>query len=373
MANENAAPVLLKDLLGPQALDTIADAGHAVSAQFNRKEFLDHALAGLQDLSIMERVRHIADALKVALPNDYLSALVIIRAMMPKLKPGFQAIAVTEFVARNGLKDFDASMDALIDLTRFGSAEFAIRPFIEQNPVRALDLMLLWSKNDNEHVRRLASEGSRPRLPWAPRVSALKQDPTLGIAIIEALKADPSLYVRKSVANHLNDISKDQPEWLLSKLETWPVENAHSKWIIRHALRTLIKKGEPRALSLIGASTKAEVVVENLVITPPAITLGEKITLSVGVQSTAMCDQRLVVDYRLHYCRAGGKTASKVFKLRTFELAAGQTVNLTIQQTIRDLSTRRHNAGMHKIELIINGQTMAESEFELLPLQITTP
>lgn len=366
MANDNAAPALMKDLLGSQALITIADAGQAASPQFDRAAFLEAALAGLPELSIMERVRHIADALKIALPVDYRAALSIIQAMMPQLKPGFQAIAVTEFVARNGLNDFDLSMRALTNLTRFGSAEFAIRPFIEQNCARALDFMVQWSDHDNEHVRRLASEGSRPRLPWASRVSALKKDPCQAITILEKLKNDPSLYVRKSVANHLNDISKDEPDWLLTRLEAWPVESVHTNWIIRHALRTLIKKGEPRALSLIGVRAKTDVAVQNFDIAPPVVTLGEKITLSATVLSTAMTDQRLVVDYRLHYCRAGGKTAAKVFKLRTFELGAGQVVDLTLQQMIRDFSTRRHNAGVHRVDLIINGQTMAQSAFEIV-------
>ncbi|HEX7858450.1 MAG TPA: DNA alkylation repair protein [Sphingobium sp.] len=365
MANEKAAPALLKDILGPQALTVIADAGAASSPQFDHGAFLKAASFGLDALSIMERVRHIADALAGALPDEYPAALKIICAMAPRLSHGFQAVAVTEYVARYGLGDFDASVAALADLTRFGTAEFAIRPFLAKDAERTLATMLRWSGSEDEHVRRLASEGSRPRLPWATRVAALKDDPTLAAPILEALKADSSAYVRKSVANHLNDIAKDRPEWLLARLDGWSQHNAHTKWIVRHALRTLIKAGEPRALRLIGAEHGAAVDVRQFSVTPDHVHLGDAITITVELISSAPHTQRLVVDYRLHYARAGGKVASKIFKLRTLDLVAGATLNLAIRQMIRDFSTRRHHPGDHALELIVNGQTMARTGFVL--------
>ena len=366
MSDQSLAPALLKDILGPRALATIADAGAAASSRFDRSAFLGAASSGLDTLSIMERVRHIADALHTALPTDYPAALDMLRAMAPHLTHGFQAVAVTEYVARFGLDDFDRSMDALADLTRFGTAEFAIRPFLARNPDRALATISTWTGSDDEHVRRLASEGSRPRLPWAPRVPALKDDPTRAAPILEALKADPSLYVRKSVANHLNDIAKDRPDWLLGRLGEWPQDDSRTLWIVRHALRTLIKQGDPRALALIGVGHGAAVSVRGFAIDPLTVRLGERIAITVALSSDSLENQRLVVDYRLHYARAGGKTAAKVFKWKTFDLAAGETVTLRISQTIRDFSTRRHHAGRHDVELIVNGRTMATSGFELL-------
>ena len=367
MTTETAAPALLKDILGPQALQTIADAGTAASLQFDRVAFLRAASDGLDALSIMERVRHIADALRLALPNHYADGLAVVRDMAPRLNHGFQAMAVTEYVARYGLEDFDLSMEALSDLTRFGSAEFAIRPFLAADTPRALATMMRWTGSDDEHVRRLASEGARPRLPWAARVPALKADPTLAAPILEILKADLSLYVRKSVANHLNDIAKDRPDWLLARLAEWPQNDAHTVWIIRHALRTLIKKGEPAALALIGVGHGAAVAISEFSISPSAVRLGDRIAIAASVVSDSSDNQRLVVDYRVHYARAGGKSAAKVFKLKTFELAAGDTASLSISQTIRDFSTRRHHPGRHKVELIVNGQTMANAAFDILP------
>lgn len=367
MSNDAASPVLLKDILGPAALETIAVAGTAASRRFDRTAFLTAATDGLEALSIMERVRHIADAIHRALPGGYATGLDIVRAMAPQLSHGFQAMAVTEYVARQGLGDFDRSMEALADLTRFGSAEFAIRPFLAADTPRALAVMTKWTDSDDEHVRRLASEGARPRLPWAARVPALKADPTLAAPILDRLRADPSLYVRKSVANHLNDIAKDRADWLLARLAGWSQDDPRTVWIVRHALRTLIKQGEPRALGLIGVGHGAAVTLLRFAVEPQAVQLGDRIALTAELVSDAQDAQRLVVDYRIHYARTGGKTAPKVFKLKTFDLAAGDTATLAISQTIRDFSTRRHHPGRHRVELIVNGRTMAKSAFDILP------
>lgn len=363
--SKKTKPSLLKDILGPESLTTIANAGASVSGRFDQGAFLSTASEGLDELSIMERVRHIADALSAALPNRYEHALEIVRAMAPQLTHGFQAIAVTEFVARHGLDDFDRSLNALADLTRFGSAEFAVRPFLALDTERTLAEMAHWAGSADEHVRRLASEGSRPRLPWAPRIPALKTDPTLAAPILESLKVDPSAYVRKSVANHLNDIAKDRPDWLLNRLAGWQNGEPRTAWIMRHALRTLIKEGEPRALALIGVGQFVAVTIRNFSVEPHMVRLGETIAIKAELISTSPDAQRLVVDYRVHYARAGGKTAGKVFKLKTFDLPAGKAATLVVRQTIRDFSTRCHYPGRHDVELIVNGQTMAKIAFEI--------
>lgn len=358
---------MIKDILGLQALETIADAGVAVSPSFDRNVFLSTARSELETLSIMERVRHIADALKVALPTDYATALKTIRAIAPRLTHGFQAVALSEYVARHGLTDYERSMEALAYLTRFGSAEFAVRPFLALDLERTLAVMKCWSHSEDEHVRRLASEGSRPRLPWASRVPGLKNDPTLAVSILDGLKTDPSAYVRKSVANHLNDIAKDRPEWLLDHLADWPKSDTRTAWIIRHALRTLIKKGDPQALAILGVGYGADVEVRRFSVEPQTLHLGDTITINADLVSTSAKTQRLVVDYVIHYVRLGGKSSRKVFKLKTFDFAASATTALGIRQPIRDFSTRRHYPGHHDVELIVNGHSMASSSFELLP------
>lgn len=366
MTTDTNAALLLKDILDANALAVIADAGTGTSRRFDRSAFIDAALPGLGALSLMERVRHIADALKHALPDDYAAAADIVRAMAPRLTHGFQAVAAAEFIARYGFADFDRSIEALADLTRFGSAEFAIRAFLAQDADRTLAVMTRWSESDDEHLRRLASEGSRPRLPWAGRVPALKADPTLAMPILERLKADPSLYVRKSVANHLNDIAKDRPDWLLDRLTDWPKDDPRTVWIIHHGLRTLIKKGDPRALAMVGAAQETAIVVRRFSVAPQAVVLGDAITITAELASDSSHSQRLVVDYRVHYVRAGGKTAAKVFKLKTFDLAAGEATVLSLRQKIQDFTTRRHYAGRHVVELIVNGRRVAQDGFDIL-------
>lgn len=365
MSDTSAAP-LLKDLLGPAAVAVIADAGAAASPRFDRAAFLAAASAGLGDLTVMQRVRHIADALRPALPGDYPAALAILCDMAPRLTHAFQAMAITEYVPRHGLAEVDRSLAALACLTCFGTAEFAVRPFLAQDPAGVLAVMRGWCDDADDHVRRLASEGSRPRLPWGTRIAAFRADPTLAAPILEALKADPSAYVRKSVANHLNDIGKDRPAWLVDRLSHWSTDDPRTAWIVRHALRTRIKQGDRAALALVGAGHDAEVIVERFDIAPDTISLGDTITLHATLRSTAETGQRLVVDYRVHYARPGGKSAAKVFKWKTFDLASTTTIKLATPKTIRHFSTRRHYPGRHVVELLVNGGVHATAAFDLI-------
>lgn len=358
----------MKDMLGPAAIRAIADAGKAASLVFNAQDFVHAATAGLTELSIMERVRHIADALAVALPDNVPQALSIIRAMGPHLTGGFQAIAVSEYAARFGLSVFDDALSTISDLTRYGSGEFAARTFLAADPERTLAHMQQWARSSDEHVRRLASEGSRPRLPWAARVPALKADPTFAASILETLKADSSRYVRKSVANHLNDITKERPDWVLDLLSGWSQHDKGTKWIVRHALRSLVKAGNARAMALVGAEEAPAVEVLSLSVTPSELALGDDIVIEAVLASRAEVQQKLVVDYRLHYVRAGGKTTAKVFKMKTFSLVPGATVTISVRQSIRDFSTRRHYPGIHRIELLVNGRSRVQSHFKLMIL-----
>jgi len=359
-------PAALKEIFNRARLEHIATEAVAVYPGFGAEKFLALATDNLAALGIMERMRQTARALHPALPGGYRRNLDILAALAPRIGHGFAAIVLSEYVAQFGLDDAESSLPALKVFTRYGSSEFAIRAFLQRDFDKTLAVMTGWAGDDNEHVRRLASEGSRPRLPWSVQLRPLLADPSLTAPILETLRADPSLYVRKSVANHLNDITKDHPDWVLQRFEGWPRDNAHTSWIMRHALRTLIKRGDPRALALVGASDTPEIEVGDYVLAPARLLLGEVLTLSVRLVSTAAVEQRLVVDYAVHYVRRGDTPARKVFKLRTLTLAPGAAAALSIRQTIRDFSTRRHYAGRHRVELIVNGQTLAEADFELV-------
>jgi 3-methyladenine DNA glycosylase AlkC len=338
----------------------------AVYPAFNAKAFLKMANDGLADLSIMQRMARVSECLHAALPLGYDESLDILRALAPRLNSGFVSISLPHYVAMYGAHDFEQSMDALKYFTAFGSAEFAIRYFLRSDLQRSLALMQQWSLDDNEHVRRLASEGSRPRLPWSFRLEQIQRDPTLAEGILDNLKSDASLYVRKSVANHLNDITKDHPEWVLDVIEGWSLENKHTAWIAKHALRSLIKQGNQRALAIIGASGKAEVEIIGVTVEPAVIRLGEKITLSFDVKSTVAESQRLVIDYAIDYVKANGGTSAKVFKLKALTLAGGGSEFVSRGQHIKELTTRKHYVGKHAVHIMVNGERLASTSFEIL-------
>jgi 3-methyladenine DNA glycosylase AlkC len=262
------------------------------------------------------------------------------------------------------LEDFDYSLGALREFTVFGSAEFAVRSFLVADMERTLAVMHDWTGDRDENVRRLASEGSRPRLPWGLRLTALVRDPSPTAGILEALKDDESLYVRRSVANHLNDITKDHPGVVLDRLGGWDLQKPHLRWIAKHSCRTLIKRGHPKALKLFGFGRKADVTA-TLRAAPPRVILGDRLTLSATLTSTSPRPQRLAVDYVIHYVKAGGTTAEKVFKWTELDLPPHGTIELTKSQVIRDFTTRRHYPGKHSVELQVNGARLASSAFHL--------
>ena len=266
-SNSTAAAPALKEIFNRERLRHFARETEAVWPEFDQKRFMRLATAGLDDLGIMQRMRQTAVSLYGTLPADFPEALPILQKLAPRIGHGFAAITLSEYVALYGQKHFDLSLEALKFFTRFGSSEFAIRHFLVADFERAITVMRRWAEDDDEHVRRLASEGSRPRLPWSFQLRNLIADPSPTGSILERLKADPSLYVRKSVANHLNESARTIPIcW--SNACPAGICDRHTAWIVRQALRTLIKKGDPRALALIGATGKAEIKVEVFSVLP---------------------------------------------------------------------------------------------------------
>ena len=359
-----SAPAL-KDIFDRDRLRHIAEETSAVSAHFDAHRFLALATENLDTLGIMQRMRQVATSLHAALPGPFDENVAVLHALAPRIKHNFASIALAEYVALYGEEYFDLSMEALRFFTPFGSSEFAVRPFLARELTRTLSVMEKWAGDEDEHVRRLASEGSRPRLPWSFQIKPLIADPAPVAPILERLKSDPSLYVRKSVANHLNDITKSHPDWVLDRLATWPLDNGHTAWIAKHALRSMIKRGEPRALALIGAGGKPKIRVDAMTITPAKIRLGERITLDARIVSTSGDRQRLVVDYAVHYVKKSGATGRKVFKLKEIDLAPLGACELSISQVVRDFTTRKHHAGHHRVELLVNGESVGESGFDL--------
>jgi 3-methyladenine DNA glycosylase AlkC len=333
--------------------------------RFDKARFLELTLPGLPDRSLLQRLRRTSEAMRATLPQNYAKALAVLEKLAPRFEHNFVSLVLPDFVGLYGHDDFDRSMDALAFFTRFGSAEFAIREFLKRDLARTLAVMERWSRDENEHVRRLASEGCRPRLPWSFRLPALIADPSPVAPILENLRADPALYVRKSVANHLNDITKDHPDWTLATLRRWTTKNPHTAWIARRALRTLIKAGHPEALALFGVKTNAAVRIENFLLARDRITLGERLTFSFEVVSTSAQPQRIVADYAIHYVKKSRELSRKVFKLAEFDLPARGRVSVKKSQLLQNFTTRVHYAGQHRLELLLNGRSLSETPFHL--------
>ncbi len=366
----------LKNHYGAEIPQAIARMIQAVHAGFDVKAFLKDALDGYDALALMQRGHRIADALHVHLPAGYPRAMKILLvsidqpAGLPKKNPlaSFLFLPHTLYVAKHGLEHFDLSMRAQHALTQRFTAEISIRKFIELNQILTIKTLERWAADPSEHVRRLVSEGTRPRLPWAPRLRAFQRDPRPVLALLELLKDDPALYVRRSVANNLNDIGKDHPDLLFATAERW-LRNAscERQWIIRHALRSAVKRGEAGALRVLGFGKSANAAVKNARVSPARVKPGASMTISFDVTSAAARAQDLLIDLRVHYVKANGKTRFKVFTLRQITLAAKSVESFSKRLSLKDLTTRKHYPGVHRVEVVINGHAVALGEFVLLP------
>ncbi|GAB4446589.1 MAG: DNA alkylation repair protein [Chloroflexi bacterium OHK40] len=278
---------------------------------------------------------------------------------------GWYLMPVAAFVEHYGLEHVDISLQAMHAITQRHTAEFAIRPFLLRYPEQTLATLRAWAHDPSFHVRRLVSEGTRPRLPWAARLPAFVADPTPVLELLETLKDDTSAYVRKSVANNLNDIARDHPERVLATLTRWQRgASDERRWVIRHALRTLVKQGHPEALRLLGADAP-EVELIALELTPTALRIGETLRIAVTLRSTAATPQHLIVDYVLHLPGARGRTRRNVFKLRSQTTAGGETLRLVKRHSFAIVSVRRLYPGRHRIAIQVNGVVLGEATVDL--------
>lgn len=360
----------LKELLNPAAVRAIAGAVTSAHSKFAREAFVKDALKGLPALELKGRVVHIAHALHRHLPADLSRSLpILVKASRTARNlrgvDGFKAWPFTQYVEEFGLEDPRASLAALKEITEAMTAEFAVRPFLERYPEETLALFTEWARDPNVHVRRLASEGTRPRLPWGSRLREFQANPELAAPILRQLRTDPELYVRKSVANHLNDFSKDHPEWLVTELRRWKEElpgHPGVAWIIRHACRSLVKAGHKDTLELLGFG-KASWRAAELRVSPAKLRLGE--SLALAFEAEAGKAGRWVVDYAVHHRKKDGTLSPKVFKWKALTVNKGERISLTKKHAIKLITTRKYYAGAHAVEVFINGESAGRAEFSL--------
>lgn len=361
----------LKDIYTKEFLTTFGSSVSEYVDGFNTSLFVEEIFSGSwEGLSIRERMKKIALVLGQNLSPNYLENLPILLELHEKYR-GFNYLFIPDFVRLYGFekKYLTDSLNSLKALTVYSSAEFAIRDFIIEYPDKVLPYLLEWSTSENEHIRRLSSEGSRPRLPWGRQIPFLVEDPSSILPILENLKADPSLYVRKSVANNLNDISKDHPSFVLDLTETWKGTDEKTDWILKKACRTLIKKADPRALALFGylqADSPVTVTNAKIDFSITEIERGATAVFRYRVSLSAPEPVTVRLEYAIDYLKSNGQHSRKIFFLKEQKLSQDSTISGTKKQSFKEMTTRKHYLGAHHISLLVNGQEEATSQFELI-------
>lgn len=365
----------LKNQYGPEVPARLASDVAAVHPTFDTADFLADALSGYNALDLMARGRHLAHALRRHLPAQYEAALDVLLASVQAAPPPEAATAMapffylphTCFVAEFGLGHFEASMRAQHLLTQRFTAEFSIRPFLQHHTQSTLDRLAQWATDPSQHVRRLVSEGTRPRLPWGQRLRAFQQDPTPVLALLERLKDDPELYVRRSVANNLNDIGKDHPTVLVDTARRWlRGASPERRWLVEHALRFAVKRGDAGALDVLGFGARAQVAVVQPRIQPAVAQVGGAVEVAFELHNAQAHAQDVLVDFCIHYVKASGQTAPKVFKLKTVALLPGEVLAFRKRVSLAPMTTRVHHPGTHRVEVLVNGVAQPLGSFELL-------
>lgn len=357
-------PEPLKNMYSKQFMTDLSNEISKHHPAFDQRAFSQSVFdQHWHEKELKQRMRHIAECLHQHLPADYKYTINILKPASAQFG-GFEHMFFQDFVECYGLHDFETSIPALEHFTKYSSAEFAVRAFILQDEKRMMKQMLEWARSDNHHVRRLASEGCRPSLPWAISLPAFKQDPRPVLKILKALKHDESEYVRRSVANNLNDISKDNPEIVLDLAQRWLGKSRNTDRLLKHACRTLLKQGNQPALSLFGF-TEAKHIRFSQFNVQAKVATGEKLPFSFLLTSKESRLGKCRLEFVIRFAKANGKQNRKVFKISEAEYSVKEK-RVTKYFSFKEISTRKYYAGQHHLAIIINGIEQRSQAFELL-------
>lgn len=360
-----------KEIFNHAAIDWMAALVEGAKPDFDGQGFRSACGEGLAHLELMQRVDRFATCLAHHLPDDFTQAVaIVVTALGPDHGPAsdedfgnFRFLPFARFVSANGLGHPGPSLDALEHITKRFSAEFDIRPFLRDHPALTLDRIKSWARHHDWRVRRLATEGTRPRLPWGLRLHAFIADPAPVLDILDMVRADANGAVRRSVANNLNDIAKDHPDLVVATLTRWHDQRPLPDAMRRHALRSLIKQGHSGALSHMGFSSNPALAVETFSLSAASAKIGDEIKLHASLRAETNCV--LSIDYAIHHQRANGKTSAKIFKLARCTLAAGESWQGSRAHSLKPVTVRRYYPGLHRVVLLVNGREIAEASFVL--------
>ena len=371
----------VKNIYNEQFFNGFAKALKCVMDDFDETKFFSQIFDDeWEDKGIKQRVEHTTITLQKFLPSDYKSAIAKILELINHIKETEYWVSVKNtqfglsleysflsyFVEQYGLDDYETSIRAIEEITQFTSCEGAVRPYIIKYPEKMMNQMLVWSKHENWELRRLSSEGCRPRLPWHMALGNLKENPLPIIPILENLKNDPSSIVRKSVANNLNDIAKDNPETVINLVKKWQGKSKNTDWIIKHGCRMLLKQGNRKVLDLFGFDTIEKIEIQDFQISTPKVKIGESLEFSFKLLNNNKEKVKIRLEYGLYYQKANGKLSKKVYKISEKVYAENSTTQITRKQSFRVITTRAFHLGCHQISIIINGYEFEKHDFELI-------
>ncbi|MCL2373979.1 MAG: hypothetical protein FWC65_01895 [Treponema sp.] len=372
----------VKDMFNKQFFDRFTKDLKCVINDFNARKFVSQIMDdSWESREFKQRCRHITTVLKNFLPADYKDAIAKILELLDNLKDAHNFSEIDDatfglsleygwildnFVEQYGLDDYETSVKAIEKITQFTSCEFSVRPFIIKYPQKMMKQMLVWSKHKHWGVRRLSSEGCRPRLPWAMALPNLKKDPAPIIPILENLKNDASRFVRLSVANNLNDIAKDNPETVIDLAKKWQGKSENVNWVIKHGCRTLLKQGYAGVMELFGFDGAKNIMIKDFIISAPKFKIGDSLEFSFKLINTSAKKAKIRLEYGLYYQKANGNLSKKVCKISEKEYAENSTTQITRKHSFRVVTTRVLHRGQHQVSVITNGKEFEKHDFELL-------
>lgn len=361
-------PEPLKNLYNSVLITSLSDALKNVYSDFASAAFYQAVFdAHWSKRELKQRMRHITNSLNKFLPDDYHQAIEILKRVCADFN-GFEYMFFSDYVELYGLEQYEQSIIALEYFTQFSSAEFAVRVFIIKYPDKMMAQMEAWSQSDNHHLRRLASEGCRPRLPWARSLPAFKKNPQAILKILEKLKQDNSDYVRRSVANNLNDISKDNPQIVVEIAKAWRGKNPETDWIVKHGCRSLLKQAEPQIMRLFDFYAPSHIGVKKFEV-QKVVNIGDSLIFSVSLQTKKKQLGQLRIEYVIDFMKKNGSLSRKIFKLSEAYYAESKKEILK-KHSFKIISTRNYYPGDHKIAIRVNGHDLAQQSFQLNSLAV---
>ncbi len=357
-------PEPLKNAYNQQYITRLANSIKQAWPSFDAPTFISKVLdSQWEDKELKARMKHISLMMRACLPSSFPESVDILLRSSAGFG-GFEGMFFPDYIEQFGAEHWDLSVKALEQLTQYSSAEFAVRPMIIRDANTMMKTMLGWASHENHHVRRLATEGCRPRLPWAMALPEFKHNPALILPILNELKQDESLYVRRSVANNLNDIAKDNPGIVLDWCKANIGQHPDTDWVIKHGCRTLLKKACPEALLLFGYASAASISVNDLNIKNETLKVGDDLYFSFSLSTEDKALSKLRVEYIIDYVKANGRCSPKVFKSSESDYQQ-QALFFERKHSFRQMSTRKHYPGEHKLSIRINGEVKSWVNFVL--------